>query len=168
MKIECSQFSKYHRYIHTCVANVICGVLGIDNLGNIEIYHIVAIRNGIVVHLDVSNVGLGDINTDSHVHTQDKIASSQSIYSKVVSIAQPGSKLNVAFKQELKDQLGWDSVVDDQDISIWITKDENQLAYDVSRVENITTTKKKVKKMQRMLQMQYVNAVSQENSIVVQ
>ena len=91
MKIEFSQFTRYHRYTHTLLTNVVCSVLGIDNVGNIEIYYIVAIRNGIVVHMNVSNVGLGssgsnserqDIGSTSEQFPDDGMNSSSCIYCK--------------------------------------------------------------------------------------
>lgn len=104
MKIECVQFKTWHRYTHTLLTNTICNVLGIDNMGNVQVFYVVPMRQGIMVYMEISNIDMYmDYESNKAKNTSNNTSN---IFSKILEIGDnSNSTLNEQFKQELNEKL---------------------------------------------------------------
>ena len=90
VEIKCDKFKTYHKYTHKLIGHCICSALGIDDIGNIEVFYVISAHKAIVCYVQVSNLN----GTDSYNGEKS-----------IFSIGQKNSNTNQAFIQEMMDKL---------------------------------------------------------------
>ena len=146
MRIDCDKLESYHRYTHKLMTKTICGVLSIDNSGNIEVFHIVSARNAIIMYIEVSNLDLGESQLEmmnarsTSIESATTVNSSvkDSLFSKMKQLGQSGQAQNEALKQDLNEKLNLSLENTDgkigKDITITIERYEKGLSFDADKM----------------------------------
>ena len=146
MRIDCDKLESYHRYTHKLMTKTICGVLSIDNSGNIEVFHIVPARNAIIMYIEVSNLDLGESQLEmmnarsTSIESTTTVNSSvkDSLFSKMKQLGQSGQAQNEALKQDLNEKLNLSLENTDgkigKDITITIERYEKGLSFDADKM----------------------------------
>ena len=102
MKIECKKLQSYHQYTHKLLTEIICGVLCVDDIGNIEEFYVVSARNAIVAYLEILTCVMDSKSARS---TSGSNVNNINDLSQIYQFAKSNCPLNVAFKQELNEKL---------------------------------------------------------------
>ena len=119
MRIDCTSLKSYHKYTHKLMTKAICGVLSVDNSGNIEVFHIISARHAIILYIEVSNLDLGEPGAaPDMMSARSRSASMESnntntsvnsvkdgLFAKMMQLGQSGHPENEALKQDLNEQL---------------------------------------------------------------
>ena len=110
MRIICEKLQSQHRYTHNLLTKIICHILGIDNVGNVQIFYTYNVRNAIIAYMEVSNVDFyGNVVNVCVAELYDIEGKNDQLFNYINMIGVEGSVLNQALKQELRCRLGWDS-----------------------------------------------------------
>ena len=112
MKIECDKLKSYHKYIHKLLTEIICGVLCVDDIGNIEVFYIVSARNSIIAYIEILTCLVDSTSPRSTSSTMT--SNLKNDLSQIYQFAESNSPLNVAFKQEINEKLNLDVVSHDR------------------------------------------------------
>ena len=112
LKIECSKLESYHRYTHKLLQKLLCSVLGIDNSGNIEVFYIVPVRNGIIAHVQVliTKFDQHKTKTTRTANSTGANTDKAELFTRFEQVGKEGGELQEALKQELNNALKFDFV----------------------------------------------------------
>ena len=99
ISIQCELLQSYHTNTHRTLVKCICGVLGIDSMGTIEIFYIQKVHGGIFARMEIYS-NPNDLRKNMRKQSTLGGTSNQDISNKIQQMGEPNSKLNQLFVQE--------------------------------------------------------------------